>query len=96
MKMCDIHVGDKLRFRQAKEIRNDPQVGFAFVSDMEYLCGQNFTVKSIDGARLYSVEEIERHPVSRFRFSISAQMLEPALPELVSLGDAKIENIMFE
>ena len=84
MKLADIHVGDRLRFREARDIRNDPQGGYSFTLEMNYLCGKEFTVERIVGNRIFSEEEVEYSERYGFKFSISAQMLEPVLKPLQS------------
>ena len=89
MKLEDIRVGDRVRFRQwddmAEEFGFEDEEGnridclLTFTDAMRFLCGMTFTVSEVD----YSSERIffeEEFPDGR-NWYISADMLEPDLPE---------------
>lgn len=90
MKLEDIRVGARVRFRQwddmAEEFNFLGEEGgglidctFIFTDAMRFLCGMTFTVSKVN----YSSERIffkEKFPDGR-DWHISADMLEPDLPE---------------
>ena len=89
MKLKDIRVGDRVRFRQwddmAEEFNFEDEEGtwidclFTFTDAMRFLCGMTFTVSEVDDSsgRISFEEEF---PDGR-DWHISADMLEPDLPE---------------
>lgn len=86
MNLEDICVGDILKVREWSDmvaeygensfgdiyISSDTEY---FLKNMSYLCGRVFTVKSINGRDIFSVEKIEITPIERW--AITAGMLEP-------------------
>ncbi len=88
MKLKDIRIGESYRVREWDDM--DEEYGTEggeilipkfFVKSMRYLCGQTFTVSSIDiFENVHSVEGIEGI------FDISAEMLQLPFPEAAEDG----------
>ena len=85
MREEDIHVGDTLRVRQWNDMQReygtllgDINSPMPFVTQMQYLCGMTFTVKSVVNGADYTVYHSEDG--SENDFYITADMLEPAFP----------------
>lgn len=88
MKLEDIRVGDRVRFRQWNDMAEEFRVYdegnlidcmFTFTDAMRFLCGMAFTVSEVNyGSERISFEE--KFPDNR-NWHISADMLEPDLPE---------------
>lgn len=83
MRAEDIHVGDRVRFRQWDDMLQefghtssgeDINTPFVFVEDMRPLCGAEATVVRIEGDWVI----LDPRPSS---YSIDPGMLEPAEPE---------------
>lgn len=88
MELKDIHIGDVLQVREwddmAEEYGMDEDeilVPNIFIKNMCYLCGQTFTVSSIDEyGGIHSAERIEG------LYNISAEMLQLPFPEAAEDG----------
>lgn len=76
-------VGDVLRIREWDDMASEFEASYAaimtpkyaFVANMRYMCGEVFTVASINGCRYKSVEGIEGH------FAVVGEMLEEYEPD---------------
>lgn len=89
MKLEDIRVGDRVRFRRwddmAEEFNFEDEERtwidclFTFTDAMRFLCGMTFTVSEVDDSFGHIFFE-EEFPDGR-DWRISADMLEPDLPE---------------
>jgi hypothetical protein len=78
MRIEDIHVGNRVRFRQWDDMAaecglhssGNIMTHYVFTAEMRYLCGQEFVVADAIGPRI----DLEDHPLY---YMISADMLEP-------------------